>query len=46
MIDTVRININSGSGGNGCSSFLRAKLLQQGGPNGGDVGAGGTALHV
>ena len=36
MIDTVRLNINAGSGGNGCSSFLREKYRPKGGPNGGD----------
>ena len=38
MIDTVRLNINAGSGGNGCSSFLREKYRPKGGPNGGDGG--------
>ena len=43
MIDTVRLNINAGSGGNGCSSFLREKYRPKGGPNGGDGGDGGSA---
>jgi len=43
MIDTARLNINAGSGGNGCSSFLREKYRPKGGPNGGDGGDGGSA---
>ena len=46
MIDTVRLNINAGSGGNGCSSFLREKYRPKGGPNGGDGGEGGSAYLV
>ncbi len=46
MIDTVRLNINAGSGGNGCSSFLREKYRPKGGPNGGDGGDGGSAYLV
>ncbi len=43
MIDTVRINIKAGDGGNGCVSFLREKYRPHGGPNGGDGGDGGHA---
>ena len=43
MIDTVRLNIRAGSGGNGCISFLREKYKPMGGPNGGDGGNGGNA---
>jgi GTP-binding protein len=46
MIDTVRLNIRAGSGGNGCSSFLREKYRPKGGPNGGDGGDGGSAYLV
>jgi GTP-binding protein len=46
MIDTVRINIKAGDGGNGCLSFLREKFLPKGGPNGGDGGDGGSAYMV
>jgi GTP-binding protein len=46
MIDTVRLNINAGAGGNGCSSFLREKYRPKGGPNGGDGGDGGSAYLV
>ena len=43
MIDTVRLNIKAGNGGNGCVSFLREKYRPKGGPNGGDGGDGGSA---
>lgn len=46
MIDTVRINVKAGDGGNGCVSFLREKYRPKGGPNGGDGGDGGNALVV
>ena len=46
MIDTVRLNINAGSGGNGCTSFLREKYRPKGGPNGGDGGDGGSAYLI
>ncbi len=42
MIDTVRLNIKAGNGGNGCASFLREKYRPRGGPNGGDGGDGGN----
>ena len=43
MIDTVRLNLRAGNGGNGCVSFLREKYRPKGGPNGGDGGDGGNA---
>ncbi len=46
MIDTARLNIRAGNGGNGCSSFLREKYRPKGGPNGGDGGDGGNAYLV
>ena len=46
MIDTVRLNIRAGHGGNGCASFLREKYRPKGGPNGGDGGDGGSAYLV
>ena len=46
MIDTVRINVKAGDGGNGCVSFLRLKYQPRGGPDGGDGGDGGDAYIV
>ena len=46
MIDTVRLNIRAGNGGNGCASFLREKYRPKGGPNGGDGGDGGSSYLI
>ena len=46
MIDTVRINVKAGDGGDGCVSFLRLKYQPRGGPDGGDGGDGGNAYIV
>ncbi len=46
MIDTVRINVKAGNGGDGCISFLRLKYQPRGGPDGGDGGNGGSAYIV
>ncbi|HKI98713.1 MAG TPA: GTPase ObgE [bacterium] len=42
FVDYVKINIRSGKGGNGCSSFRREKFIPRGGPDGGDGGDGGS----
>ena len=44
MIDTVRLNLFAGKGGNGCVSFLHEKFKPKGGPNGGDGGHGGDIV--
>ena len=46
MIDTVRLNIKAGNGGDGCISFLREKFRPKGGPSGGDGGRGGHIIIV
>ena len=46
FVDSVKIKIRSGNGGNGCVSFHRAKYVTNGGPDGGDGGRGGDIVFV
>ncbi len=46
FIDRARIQVISGSGGNGMSSFRREKFVAKGGPNGGAGGRGGDVILV
>ena len=41
FLDQAKIYIQSGNGGNGCSSMRREAHVEFGGPNGGDGGRGG-----
>ena len=45
-MDTARIQVKAGDGGNGCISFRREKYVPYGGPDGGDGGNGGNVLFV
>ena len=44
FIDTAKIFVKSGNGGNGSVSFRREKYVPLGGPDGGDGGNGGTVI--
>ena len=43
-MDTARIQVKAGNGGNGCISFRREKYVPRGGPDGGDGGNGGNVV--
>lgn len=44
LIDTARIHVKAGNGGNGSASFRREKYVPKGGPDGGDGGRGGDVV--
>ena len=44
FIDTARISVRAGNGGNGAVSFHREKYVAAGGPDGGDGGRGGNVV--
>ena len=44
FVDTARITLCAGKGGNGLVSFRREKYVPAGGPDGGDGGNGGSII--
>ena len=46
FIDSARIFVKAGDGGNGMSSFRREKYVPNGGPNGGDGGRGADIILI
>ena len=46
FVDQLVVEIQAGSGGNGCCSFRREKYVPRGGPDGGDGGYGGAIVLV
>jgi GTP-binding protein len=46
FIDEATVKVQSGAGGDGCTSFRREKFIPRGGPDGGDGGRGGDVVLV
>ncbi len=46
FIDSAKIYIKAGNGGNGAVSFHREKYVAAGGPDGGDGGRGGDVIFI
>ena len=46
FVDTAKIKIKAGDGGDGAVSFHREKYVAAGGPDGGDGGRGGNIVFV
>lgn len=46
FVDTAKIKIKAGKGGNGAVSFHHEKYVNAGGPDGGDGGRGGNVVMV
>ncbi len=46
FVDSVKVKVIAGDGGNGIVSFRREKFVPKGGPDGGDGGNGGSIYFV
>lgn len=44
FVDTAKVQVRAGNGGNGIVSFRHEKYIEKGGPDGGDGGNGGNVI--
>ena len=46
FVDTAKVLVRAGKGGNGAVSFRHEKYVDKGGPDGGDGGRGGDVVFL